>query len=267
MPVEKGTSGRKSVEAEVEVPGTPEEVWAAIATGAGISSWFVPSEVEEREGGAATSDFGPGMVSEGTIRTWDPPHRFVVETTEGPGTVATEWIVEARSGDSCVVRVVHSWFASGDDWDDQFEGHAEGWTAFFRILRLYLTHFRGQPSATLQVVGTTARPVADAWAALLGGLGAASAAAGERRESPSGTPPFGGVVERAAHLEHPELLMRLDAPAPGIAHAFAMPMGGQVLLPMRLYLYGDAAGDVVARDEAAWKRWMRERFPDPVSTS
>ena len=27
-----------------------------------------------------------------------------------------------RSGGTCIVRVVHSWFASTDDWDDQFEG-------------------------------------------------------------------------------------------------------------------------------------------------
>ena len=32
----------------VEVPGTPEQVWAAIATADGISSWFLPTDVEER---------------------------------------------------------------------------------------------------------------------------------------------------------------------------------------------------------------------------
>ena len=43
MPVNKEPSGHRSVQAEVEVPGTPEEVWQAIATGPGISSWFVPT--------------------------------------------------------------------------------------------------------------------------------------------------------------------------------------------------------------------------------
>ena len=36
---------------EVEVPGTPEQVWNAIATGPGISSWFVPTEIAEGEYG------------------------------------------------------------------------------------------------------------------------------------------------------------------------------------------------------------------------
>jgi len=50
----------RRIELEIEVPGTPEEVWRAIATGPGISSWYVPHVVEEREGGAASASFGPG---------------------------------------------------------------------------------------------------------------------------------------------------------------------------------------------------------------
>jgi len=38
MSVKKEASGRRSVQVEVEVSGTPEEVWQAIATGPGISS-------------------------------------------------------------------------------------------------------------------------------------------------------------------------------------------------------------------------------------
>ena len=53
-------SEERSLEIEVQVPGTAEEVWRAIATGPGISSWYVPHQVEEREGGAAVASFGPG---------------------------------------------------------------------------------------------------------------------------------------------------------------------------------------------------------------
>ena len=45
MSVKKEASGRRYVQVEVEVPGTPEEVWQAIATGPGVSSWFVPTEI------------------------------------------------------------------------------------------------------------------------------------------------------------------------------------------------------------------------------
>ena len=40
------------LEFEVEVPGTPEQVWQAIATAQGMSAWFLPTQIEEREGGA-----------------------------------------------------------------------------------------------------------------------------------------------------------------------------------------------------------------------
>jgi uncharacterized protein YndB with AHSA1/START domain len=263
MPVKKDPSGHRSVQAEVEVPGTPEEVWQAIATGPGISSWFVPTQVEEREGGAVTANFGPGMDSAATITAWDPPRRFVAESRDlGPDAppVATEWTVEARAGGVCVVRVVHRWFASSDDWDEQFEGHEHGWTDFFRILRLYLTHFRGQPCSAFQSMGVG--PKAKAWEALTGSLGLTDTAAGKRVRTSAGAPSLAGLVERVGQSEYPEeLLLRLEEPAPGLAHLFALPMGGQVYLAVRLYLYGDRSAAAVARDEPVWRAWMNERFP------
>jgi Protein of unknown function (DUF1579) len=50
MRMKKESSGRRSVQVEVEVPGTPEEVWQAIATGPGISSRSVPAGFEVRDG-------------------------------------------------------------------------------------------------------------------------------------------------------------------------------------------------------------------------
>lgn len=40
------------LEFSVEVPGTPEQVWQAIATAKGMSAWFLPTEMEERKGPA-----------------------------------------------------------------------------------------------------------------------------------------------------------------------------------------------------------------------
>ena len=75
----------RSVELEIQVPGTPDEVWRAIATGPGISSWYVPHTVEEREGGAAMASFGraPEMQVPGRVAAWEPPHRVVFDGGEG----------------------------------------------------------------------------------------------------------------------------------------------------------------------------------------
>jgi uncharacterized protein YndB with AHSA1/START domain len=271
MPVKKDASGRRYVEAQAEVPGTPEEVWQAIATGPGISSWFVPSRVEERAGGAAVANFGPGMESTATITEWDPPRRFAMENREdmGPGspTVATEWTVESRAGGTCVVRVVHSWFATSDDWDSQFEGHEQGWVAFFRILRVYLTHYRGQPSAMFQALGMTAEPVPRMWERVMNELGLAAAAESQYVKTRGTAPPLTGRVERAGPPEYPELLVKLDEPTSGAAHLFALAMGGQTCLSLRVFFYGDRAGAVVAREEPRWQAWMNERFPSAGGAS
>src|SRR4029077_13346661 len=109
MSVKKEEAGRRSIAVEVEVAGTPEEVWEAIATGPGVSSWFVPTEVDETAG-TSTTHFGAGLDSAAGITGGDPPRRYAEESSglepDGPP-MATEWIVEARAGGKCLVRVVH----------------------------------------------------------------------------------------------------------------------------------------------------------------
>jgi uncharacterized protein YndB with AHSA1/START domain len=265
MPVKKDASGRRSVEVETEVPGTPEEVWQAIASGPGISAWFVTTKLEEREGGAVVLDFGPGMESESVITAWDPPRRFVAENSGGMGpgspTVADEWTVEAKSGGTCRVRVVHSWFASTDDWDNQYVAVEKGWPAFFRILGIYLTHFRGQPSDVIALMAMSAESKSAVWNKLLGSLGLARLAEGQRVETASGAPRLAGIVERVVDKEHEELFIRLEQPTSGVAHFLPVVMGKQVYLSIRLYLYGAQARAVAAREAPVWQAWIDGLLP------
>jgi hypothetical protein len=48
MSKKQETSGRRSVQVEVEVPGMPGEVWQAIAAKQGVSSWLALAEFEKR---------------------------------------------------------------------------------------------------------------------------------------------------------------------------------------------------------------------------
>jgi hypothetical protein len=211
------------------------------------------------------------MDSVARITAWEPPRRFAAETDElgqGAPPVATEWIVEARSGGVCVVRVVHSWFASSDDWDEQFEGYEQGWPAFFRILRLYLTHFRNQSCAPFQLMGMAPEPKSEAWVALMASLGFAGAAVGQPVKTSAAAPPLAGLVEWAGPPEYPEeLLLRLEEPAPGIAHLFAMAMGGQICVAIRVYLYGAQASAAVERAEPLWQTWISAHFPSVADAS
>ncbi|HKW02382.1 MAG TPA: SRPBCC domain-containing protein [Vicinamibacterales bacterium] len=266
MSVKKDPSGRRWVQVEVEVPGTVEEVWKAIATGPGISSWFVPTAFEERDGTpvAVTLNFGPGMESRSAITTWEPQRRFVAqgEGWGGSPPIADEWTVEARAGGVCVVRVVHSLFASTDDWDKQLEGTESGWPAFFRILRIYLTHFRGQRSSMMQWIGSATGNTAEAFDALTAALGMKSLTAGQSVTAQSGVPALSGVVEHVTQRPFTALL-RLDKPGPGTAALGAVNFGGSSMVTLSFYLYGDQADGTVARETPLWEAWIQKRFPTP----
>lgn len=267
MSIKKESSGRRSIQVEVEVPGTPEEVWRAIATGPGISAWFVPATSDEREGGQLVCTFGPGMDCPAKITAWQPPKRFVAEGDLGaPGspTMATEWSVEARAGGVCVVRVVHSLFAGTDDWDNQLEGMEQGWPTYFRILRMYLADCKGMPCSAMQLVGFSSEPESKAWEKAGGALGLLKVAQGQKWSAPDGFPRMAGVVDSVGRGMHPNtVLLRLKTPAPGAAYVGAFSCGGMVMVCMSVYLYGTQAKAAVDRDEPTWRKWMDERFPMP----
>jgi uncharacterized protein YndB with AHSA1/START domain len=268
MSVKKEASGRRSIQVEVEVPGTPEEVWQAIATGLGISAWFCPAEFEEQFGKpvAVKLTFGPGMESRAVVTAWDPPRLFVREAdgwAPGSPPIATEFSIEARAGGVCVVRVVQSLFASTDDWDNQLIGAESGWPGAFRILRIYLTHFRGQRCAMMQFMAPGAGTKEEAWATLTAALGLSGVGAGQRFTVPAGVPALGGVVEHVSQSAG-GVLLRLDKPGPGTAALFIMTIPGSVIATFNFYLYGDQAAGTVARETPLWQAWIQERFPMPT---
>ena len=229
MSVKKEPNGRRSISVEVEVPGTPEEVWDAIATGPGISKWFVPAQVEPHVGGKMVLNFGPGMDSASEVTAWDAPHRFsAISKGLGPNApeMTTEWTVEARARGTCIVRVVHSLFADTDEWDNQIGQVESGWPSFFVVLRTYLSHYRGQAGAQFQVMAPVAGTTIEAWRALMGKLGLSSLAAGARIQSQAGTASLVGVVEKVRPESHPNhMVVRLDEPSPGAAVLSTCGMG------------------------------------------
>lgn len=269
MSVKNEANGRRSVEVEFEAPGTPEEVWQALATGPGISSWFVPTEVDERDGKpvAVNYHFGPGMEIRSVVTAWDPPRIFAQEgdgMTPGSPPMASEWSIEARAGGTCIVRVVHSLFASTDEWDNQLEGAKSGWAGFLGILRIYLRHFRGQRSAIMQVTAPVATTEAETWEKLTTALGVKGLSVGQRWTTPAGVSPLSGVLELLTEEPY-DALLRLDTPGPGIAALGAVTYpGGQGMVAMNVYMYGDQADAAVARETPVWHAWFQERFPTPT---
>jgi uncharacterized protein YndB with AHSA1/START domain len=265
MAVKREASGRRSVEMTLEVQGTPEQVWEAMATGPGISSWFVRTEVEPREGGAMLFDFGPGLQSQAVVTKWDAPRVFAYEEREwlpGAPPVATEITVEGRTGGTCVVRMVHSLFASEDTWDDQLGSFEKGWPVFFAVLKLRLSRYAGEPSAAVHVTRRLDGAEADAWQAIGGDLGLLEASAGQRVESRDGAPVFAGTVRHVIADRHYEGFVDLERPAPGVALVQIYKWAGTGSVSIALYLFGADASEVAAREEPVWQRWCDAALHD-----
>ena len=243
MRVKKEASGRRSVQTEFEVPGTPEEVWQAIAT-------------------------GPGMEPRAVLTAWDPPRMYAGQNEgwNGSPPIATEWNVQARAGGVCLVRVVHSLFASTDDWDNQLQSTETGWSAFLRTLQIYLTHFRGLRSTLMKWMVPAAGTEGEAWESLTTALGLRGASVGQHWTAPTGVPVLSGVVEYVSQSPY-DILLRLDNPGPAAAAFGAVNMGGPSMVGLNVYLYGDRAAAIAAQQSPLWEAWFQEQFsmPSPAS--
>jgi uncharacterized protein YndB with AHSA1/START domain len=263
MPIKKDGSGKRWVEMEFLVPGTPEQVWQAMATGPGNTAWFTETKIEERVGGVVRFQFGADMSSSGEVTVWEPPHRFGYverEWSEGAPPVATEITVTSRSGGQCVVRMVHSLFSSSDDWDDQMEGFEGGWPGFFEVLRVYMVHFAGRTAASARAMLAVEGDHLTVWSRLTEALGLAGANVGERRAS-SQPEPFSGIVERVSQdAKLRSIMLRLETPAPGIAWIGTYEMPNGINASASIYYYGDRANDIATASQHKWKDWLSKTF-------
>ena len=261
----KTDKDRRRVEMDIDLPGTPEQIWRAMATGQGMTAWFVPVTIDERVGGAMNFRFGDGIESKGEVRAWEPPHRFVYEEAGWSGEappLATEILIEAKSGGVCRMRMTHSLFTEKDDWDKEIEGMENGWPPFFDVLRIYLTHFPDLPAATARPTTRYAGTMPDAWSALTDALKLNGAKLGERREAhPDGPAALAGIVERIGEKDtHNEIALRLSEPSAGVALIGAYFWGGDTRIAVSLYFYGDDADQLARREEPLWSAWLKKEF-------
>jgi uncharacterized protein YndB with AHSA1/START domain len=253
----------RRMEKRVELDATPEQVWEAIATGPGISAWFVPHEVQEREGGTVAQRYGSGFEVTGRVTAWDHGRRFAYGAFEQPEDgrpdYAYEFLVEGRDGGGAVLRFVQSGFLDGTDWDGEYDSFDAGWDLFFVTLRSYLEHFAGRPVRNVVTMGYTEGGAAQVWPVLHRGLGLAGhpAVGDEIVLAPDGPAPIAGVVDvangaflgvRSAHGLH-----RIGAEGEAGCGVSAYH-----------YFYGDPVdADALTAD---WQGWLNRLFPSTAAT-
>jgi uncharacterized protein YndB with AHSA1/START domain len=251
--------GRRRVAVETEVPGTPEAVWRAVATGPGYSAWFAPTTIEERVGGAMTFDLG-GAVQAATVTRWEPPHRlaYVEEAWSGDAPpLATEVTVEAAGGGVCRVRMVHTLATDRDDWDGELGSMQEGWPTCFTILRLYLAHHPGAAAGSSRASVPVEGDIAALWQRLQARLALSDAREGDRVALAGGAPATTGrVIERGSTGHHRSLTLETEAPMPGALVLTVYEWQGQGHAMVGLFHWGDGAQETARRQGAGWQEWL-----------
>ena len=245
---------------EAAVPASPDEVWAAIATGPGIDSWCMGrNEVKAGIGGTVSTAFGD-YAPELEITEWDPARRFAYGGGRAPDGrfIAYEFLIEGRAGGSTVLRTVTSGFLPGDDWADEFAAMTLGGELYFRTLVEYLTYFAGRYAVPVTAFGPPGTNWSRDRSLLYRELGLA--------EPPeAGKPPEGG---EPPGVGEPVRLAGEVGPADGIvyfanAHAIGVRTHDALYRFMRGFakpviaahhLFG--AGADAGQARAAWETWL-----------
>jgi hypothetical protein len=114
------------------------------------------------------------MGVEHEIEVYDAPKRIRHPSGKNRETKAplyADWSIEAREGGKATLRLVHSGFSVGADWDEEFESHARGWKLMMQNLRHYFARHTKEPSVHLTFMPSAASPRATIWKKLAGTLG------------------------------------------------------------------------------------------------
>ena len=225
---------------EIPLDATPEQVWEAIATGPGLTAWFMPMEMDP-DSSAVTS--------------WEPGRRLGIRLPSGPdgSFQAFDYRIEANGPGRAVLRFSHSGFTS-DEWGDDYEATTSpGWDMYIHTLAQYFAHFADRPALYLEAEAPPASAEPGAWSRLVAALGLTAPvkeSAGVRFDLP-GVGPVEGVVDYATEnfigLRAPLALIRFH----GRAH-----LG----LPVAVSQYTYIATFDVASARRGWETWLAGVF-------
>ena len=143
----------------IDIAADPATVWKTLTDAGELVRWFpFQAQVEPGKDGTMFWGWGEFFDWDHRIDAWEPGKRLRlvrgsrravrrarqadVRRKTRPVPVAIEVTLEAHGG-STRLRLVHSGFERGADWDDEFEGISTGWQSELRNLKHYVERHRG----------------------------------------------------------------------------------------------------------------------------
>jgi uncharacterized protein YndB with AHSA1/START domain len=135
----------RTIDLSVEIQAPAEKVWRALATPEQIARWFAPVVTGNAAvGGEIKFHWYPGGEYTDTVTAREEGKHLRLGDD-----MATDWYIESKAGGITIVRLVHSGWGDGAEWDDQYNATAGGWRYFLFNLRSYLEHHADQPRAVV----------------------------------------------------------------------------------------------------------------------
>jgi uncharacterized protein YndB with AHSA1/START domain len=164
----------------LEIDAPVDAIWQALTDPVELARWFpTDAVVDPRQGGTFAVSWEGQWQWDMTITDFEPLHRLrMVDRSARPfdangqpmtgiaaATLALEIVLEGRGGRT-VLRLAHSGFGTGAQWDDELDGVTFGWNVELRGLRHYLARHRGRTRTIAWAHVASPRPVAEIWSQL-----------------------------------------------------------------------------------------------------
>ena len=178
MATPKIESETRQHEHEFEISASPEEVWRAITDAAELVNWFpLDAEVQPGPDGQITYGWGEAFKGSSRILIWEPPSHLktawmndIGPADEHRQQVVVDWFLEGERGRTRL-RLVHSGFGPGQEWDQEYEGTRRGWAFELYSLKNYLEQHRGRQRQAFWLTKPVPMNDAEVWKRLIGPTG------------------------------------------------------------------------------------------------
>jgi uncharacterized protein YndB with AHSA1/START domain len=174
----------RTYEKRIIIDADIEDVWKALTEAEEITRWFsTEANVKPGEGGEIYLAWNDDFKGSSQISVWDPPnHLQTIETREawqasdpespGAGTMgrpvqlSLDYHLSTEKGKT-VLRLVHSGFGQGKEWDDEFDAIKRGWGTMLLNLQKYSSQYVGHQARHLWHQFKSEKSIQAYWTQLL----------------------------------------------------------------------------------------------------
>jgi uncharacterized protein YndB with AHSA1/START domain len=177
--VAKTDAAARTFTMEIDVNATPEDVWRALTEAGELVRWFpLQARVTPSKGGKMFWGWDQRWAWESTIDEWEAGKRLTLvehrpafdaegnPLSDPPHRLAMEFTLETHAG-ATRLRLVHSGFGRGDNWDDELDSVSSGWQFELRSLRHYVERHKGRDRLHALAHGVTPLPIDAIWRELM----------------------------------------------------------------------------------------------------